>query len=145
MVLLQQHIEQRRWASKKAGGSTHNNRDSPGQRLGVKLFGGEYAKAGAIIVRQRGTVFHPGQYVEVGRDFTLWAKEPGYVKFYTDPQWPKRKFVGIVFHRDDILPKDPTEPRDRIFGFIDLVAYREEQRTAREKAREKRTKEPIYV
>ena len=68
-------------AHKKAGGSSRNGRDSAGRRLGVKLFGGETAKAGNIIVRQRGTKFHPGQNVGLGRDHTLFALSDGVVKF----------------------------------------------------------------
>ena len=68
-------------AHKKAGGSSRNGRDSQGQRLGVKIFGGEVVKAGMIIVRQRGTRIHPGQNVGVGRDWTLYALTPGRVKF----------------------------------------------------------------
>ena len=68
-------------ASKKASGSTKNGRDSQGKRLGVKLFGGQKAKSGAIIVRQRGTVFIPGKNVDMGRDFSIFSKIEGYVKF----------------------------------------------------------------
>ena len=68
-------------ATKKAGGSTKNGRDSHAQRLGVKLFGGQLAKAGNILVRQRGTQFHPGENVGVGKDFTLFALVAGVVKF----------------------------------------------------------------
>lgn len=68
-------------AHKKAGGSSRNGRDSAGRRLGVKLFGGEQAKGGAIIVRQRGTKVHAGENVGMGKDHTLFAKVPGTVKF----------------------------------------------------------------
>ena len=68
-------------ASKKASGSTKNGRDSKSKRLGVKLFGGQKAIPGAIIVRQRGTVFIPGKNVGMGRDFSIFAKQEGYVKF----------------------------------------------------------------
>lgn len=68
-------------ASKKASGSTKNGRDSQSKRLGVKLFGGQRAIPGAIIVRQRGTVFLPGSNVGVGRDFSIFSKVNGYVKF----------------------------------------------------------------
>ena len=64
-------------ASKKAGGSTRNGRDSQSKRLGVKRFGGELVKAGTIIVRQRGTKVHPGKNVGVGSDFTIFAKIEG--------------------------------------------------------------------
>ncbi len=68
-------------ASKKAGGSTKNGRDSHSQRLGVKIFGGQKVKPGMIIVRQRGTQFHPGRNVGLGRDHTIFAKSPGIVLF----------------------------------------------------------------
>ena len=68
---------------KKAGGSTSNGRDSISKRLGVKLFGGQQAAAGNIIVRQRGTRFHPGENVGCGKDFTLFALKDGTVRFGT--------------------------------------------------------------
>ena len=70
-------------AHKKAGGSSRNGRDSPGQRLGVKKFGGEIVIPGHIIVRQRGTKFHPGTHVGIGRDHTLFAIVGGAVRFHT--------------------------------------------------------------
>jgi large subunit ribosomal protein L27 len=68
-------------AHKKAGGSSRNGRDSAGRRLGVKLYGGEAAKAGNIIVRQRGTKFHPGSNVGMGKDHTLFALTHGTISF----------------------------------------------------------------
>ncbi len=68
-------------ASKKASGSSRNGRDSQSQRLGLKLFGGQKARPGAIIVRQRGSVFLPGKNVSAGRDFSLFARIEGHVKF----------------------------------------------------------------
>jgi large subunit ribosomal protein L27 len=68
-------------ASKKAGGSTKNGRDSNAKMRGVKKFGGEVVKAGNILVRQVGTVFHPGRNVGLGRDFTLFALVDGVVRF----------------------------------------------------------------
>ncbi len=82
-------------AHKKAGGSTKNGRYSESKRLGVKLFGGQTAKAGAIIIRQRGTRFHAGDNVRVGRDHTLFATAEGAVKF--EVKGPKnRKTVSVV-------------------------------------------------
>ncbi len=82
-------------AHKKAGGSTRNGRDSNANRLGVKRFGGETVNAGSIIVRQRGTKFHPGTNVGCGKDHTLFAMSDGQVVFEVKgPQ--KRKFVSIV-------------------------------------------------
>lgn len=68
-------------AHKKAGGSSRNGRDSAGQRLGVKRFGGEMVVNGNIIVRQRGTKFHPGSNVGIGKDHTIFAKTDGQVEF----------------------------------------------------------------
>jgi len=73
-------------AHKKGGGSSRNNRDSNGQRLGVKRYGGERVTAGCIIVRQRGTRIHPGQNVGKGKDDTLFAKADGFVTF----EWAKK-------------------------------------------------------
>ena len=82
-------------AHKKAGGSTRNGRDSQSKRLGVKKFGGEAVIAGNILVRQRGTKFHPGVNVGCGRDYTLFAKADGKVVFETKgPE--NRKFVSVV-------------------------------------------------
>ena len=68
-------------AHKKAGGSSRNGRDSAGKRLGVKRFAGQVVKAGNILVRQRGTKIHPGANVGVGKDYTLFAKIDGIVRF----------------------------------------------------------------
>jgi large subunit ribosomal protein L27 len=79
-------------AHKKGGGSAKNNRDSNAQRLGVKRFGGEAVSAGSILVRQRGTRFHPGQNVSKGSDDTLFAKIDGKVVFL---QKRGRKLVSV--------------------------------------------------
>ncbi len=68
-------------AHKKGGGSTKNGRDSQSKRLGVKIYGGQFVRAGNIIVRQRGTHLHPGKNVGLGRDYTIYALEDGIVKF----------------------------------------------------------------
>jgi large subunit ribosomal protein L27 len=82
-------------AHKKAGGSTRNGRDSESKRLGVKRFGGEMVKAGNILVRQRGTKFHPGENVGCGKDHTLFAKIDGKVEFQVKgPQ--SRRTVRVV-------------------------------------------------
>ena len=80
-------------AHKKAGGSSRNGRDSAGRRLGVKRFGGEIVIPGNIIVRQRGTKFHPGQNVGMGKDHTLFALSEGRVSFRT--RAGKRTFVSV--------------------------------------------------
>ena len=80
-------------AHKKAGGSSRNGRDSAGRRLGVKLFGGQAAIPGNIIVRQRGTNFHPGHNVGMGKDHTLFALTDGSVKFGVRRD---RKVVDVI-------------------------------------------------
>ena len=80
-------------AHKKAGGSSRNGRDSAGRRLGVKKFGGEAVIAGNIIVRQRGTKFHPGENVGIGKDHTLFALCDGNVSFRQ--RAGKRMFVSV--------------------------------------------------
>jgi large subunit ribosomal protein L27 len=82
-------------AHKKAAGSTRNGRDSESKRLGVKRYGGEVVKAGNILVRQRGTKFHPGANVGCGKDHTLFAKAHGKVLF--EVKGPKnRSFISVV-------------------------------------------------
>ena len=81
-------------AHKKAGGSSRNGRDSEGRRLGVKKFGGEIVVPGNILVRQRGTKFHPGSNVGMGRDHTLFALTGGRVRFAT--KRGGRNYVSIV-------------------------------------------------
>ena len=82
-------------AHKKAGGSTRNGRDSESKRLGVKAFGGQTVSAGSIIIRQRGTRFHAGSNVGIGKDHTLFAKADGMVEFVVKGA-NNRKFVNIV-------------------------------------------------
>jgi large subunit ribosomal protein L27 len=79
-------------AHKKAGGSTRNGRDSQGQRLGIKRYGGQMVIAGNILVRQRGTLYHPGTNVGIGRDHTLYALIDGVVKF---SHGPSRQFINV--------------------------------------------------
>lgn len=80
-------------AHKKAAGSSRNGRDSAGKRLGVKRFGGEDVSAGSILVRQRGTTFHPGNNVGCGKDYTLFALIDGVVKFETRAKG--RQFISV--------------------------------------------------
>ncbi|EEF52575.1 50S ribosomal protein L27 [Ricinus communis] len=91
----------RRWATKRTAGSTKNGRDSKPKNLGVKKFGGERVIPGNIIVRQRGTRFHPGNYVGMGKDHTLYALKEGNVKFETH-KLSGRKWVHVE-------PKDGYE------------------------------------
>ncbi|CAK7059340.1 50S ribosomal protein L27 [Saezia sanguinis] len=82
-------------AHKKGGGSTSNGRDSQAKRLGVKAYGGQSIPAGSIIVRQRGTKFHPGTNVGIGKDHTLFALVDGQVKFEIGGEF-KRQTVSVV-------------------------------------------------
>ncbi len=82
-------------AQKKAGGSSRNGRDSNPKMLGVKAYGGELINAGSIIVRQRGTKFHPGKNVGLGKDHTIYAKETGYVHFSVGGEF-NRRHVNII-------------------------------------------------
>ncbi len=83
-------------ASKKAGGSTKNGRDSNPKMLGVKAFGGQVVSAGTIIVRQRGTKFHPGKNVGMGRDHTLFALIDGEIQFKRHTNGPTKVIVSPV-------------------------------------------------
>mgnify|MGYP001166830027 CR=1 FL=1 len=82
-------------AHKKGAGSTKNGRDSNSQRLGVKVYGGQTINAGGIIIRQRGTKFHPGFNVGIGKDHTLFAKSDGVVRFVKKGTF-NRKYVEVV-------------------------------------------------
>ncbi len=85
-------------AHKKGQGSTQNNRDSAGRRLGVKKFGGEFVRAGNIIIRQRGTKVHAGNNVGLGKDHTIFALIDGYVKFEIKDK--NRKKVSVYPTKD---------------------------------------------
>lgn len=82
-------------AHKKAGGSSRNGRDSAGRRLGIKKFAGQYVLAGNIICRQRGTQWHPGENVGLGKDHTIFAKVEGVVEFYRATA-KDRVFINVI-------------------------------------------------
>ncbi|KAF8212063.1 ribosomal L27 protein-domain-containing protein [Mycena galopus ATCC 62051] len=120
-----------RTATKRAGGTVHNHGGSPGKRLGVKKFSDQYVIPGNIIVRQRGTVFHPGPHVGMGRDHTIYALTPGYVRFYKE-KWMRgqRSFVGLVMDRGEVLPRDEAaRGRSRYCGLVNLKNPVESQST----------------
>nr|6ERI_AW Chain AW, 50S ribosomal protein L27, chloroplastic [Spinacia oleracea] len=94
---------------KKGAGSTKNGRDSKGQRLGVKIYGDQVAKPGAIIIRQRGTKFHPGKNVGIGKDHTIFALIDGLVKF--EKYGPDKKKVSV--YPREIQPENPNSYRAR--------------------------------
>ncbi|KAF8643893.1 hypothetical protein AX16_008909 [Volvariella volvacea WC 439] len=113
-----------RTATKRAGGTVHNHGGSPGKRLGVKKFSDQAVIPGNIIVRQRGTEFHPGQHVKIGRDHTIYATAPGFVRFYKQKHMRgERRFVGVVLERGEVLPRDTEgRGRSRYCGLVNLNA-----------------------
>ncbi|KAG6335848.1 hypothetical protein ID866_3238 [Astraeus odoratus] len=118
-----------RTATKRAGGTVRNHGGSPGKRLGLKKFSDQYVVPGNIIVRQRGTQFHPGQNVKMGRDHTIYAAAPGFVRFYRE-KWmsSERRFVGVVLNRGEKLPRDETAfGRSRYCGVVNLGPVRSSQ------------------
>ncbi|ODV63974.1 mitochondrial 54S ribosomal protein bL27m [Ascoidea rubescens DSM 1968] len=106
-----------RTSTKKAGGGKTNNFNSAGRRLGPKKHEGQLVQTGEIIMRQRGSKFYPGENVGIGKDYTIFALEPGFVRFYLDPFHPKRKFIGVALREDLRLPTPHWEPRVRRFGY----------------------------
>lgn len=124
-----------RTATKRVSGSKTNKNDSAGRRLGPKKFENNFVNPGEIIMRQRGSKIHPGENVAIGRDHTIFAMEPGYVKFYLDPFHPLRKFVGVALKKDYTLPVDHFAPRVRRFGYEQILdeadAKKEEEHMSR--------------
>lgn len=111
-----------RTATKRAGGTVQNHGGSPGKRLGIKKFSDQSVIPGNIIVRQRGTQFHPGPHVKMGRDHTIYAVAPGVVRFYRT-KWLRgeRKYVGVVLERGEKLPRDEASlGRSRYCGLVNL-------------------------
>ncbi|KWU44173.1 hypothetical protein RHOSPDRAFT_18419, partial [Rhodotorula sp. JG-1b] len=116
-------LMQVRTATKRGGGSSKNGRNSIGKRLGIKKYGGQEVLAGNILVRQRGTTWHPGQHVGRGRDHTLFALVPGFVTYYRDTvRGRERKLIGITpSGPDEKLPRDERSlGRSRYFGGVNL-------------------------
>ncbi|KAG9697420.1 ribosomal protein L27, partial [Aureobasidium melanogenum] len=113
-----------RHASHKAQGAANSAKDGPGKRLGAKKSGEQYVIPGNIIFRQRGTKWFPGDNCAMGRDHTIYATQPGYVKYYKDPlKHPKRQYIGVVFERSQVLPQPPHAVRRRRLG---MLAYQME-------------------
>ena len=88
-------------AHKKGGGSSHNGRDSHGNRLGTKIYDGQKVESGAILIRQHGTKIHPGENVGLGRDYTLFATAAGYVKY---------EFITANKKRVSVYPERQNQP-----------------------------------
>ncbi len=99
-------------AHKKGVGSSNNGRDSKSKRLGVKLFGGQLAKAGNIIVKQRGTRFHPGDNVYMSKDFSIHAKVDGFVTFKVKRQ--KRTFVNIIPVTEELVAEATKQVEEKV-------------------------------
>lgn len=123
-------ITQVRNATKKVSGSKTNKNDSAGRRLGPKAHEGHFVKPGQIIMRQRGTKIHPGENVSIGIDHTIYAVEPGYVRFYYDPFHPLRKYVGVSLKEELKLPTPHFSPRIRRFGYVEISGEKAEQEEA---------------
>ncbi|KAJ8071320.1 hypothetical protein OCU04_001655 [Sclerotinia nivalis] len=106
-----------RHASHAAQGAVNKAKDGPGKRLGAKKSGEQYVIPGNIIFRQRGTHWFPGDNCAMGRDHTIYATQPGYVKYYKDPErHPKRQYIGVVFKREQVLPLPRNTIRRRRLG-----------------------------
>ncbi|CDR46793.1 CYFA0S26e00166g1_1 [Cyberlindnera fabianii] len=116
-----------RTATKKVAGSRTNMRDSAGRRLGAKVAENEPVKTGQILMRQRGTKFYPGENAAIGKDHTIYAKEPGYVRFYLDPFHPNRKFIGVALRPDLRLPTAHFEPSIRRLGYVPITDAKKAQ------------------
>ncbi|KAL9091336.1 MAG: hypothetical protein Q9165_004970 [Trypethelium subeluteriae] len=120
-------------AHHKSEGRANGPKQGPGKRLGAKKTGEQYVIPGNIIFRQRGTQWHPGDNVGMGRDHTIFALEPGYVKYYRNPDLhPKRRYIGVVLHRNDVLPRPPNAARRRRLGMIAVPRTEPETTTSPE-------------
>ncbi|KDP46272.1 hypothetical protein JCGZ_10112 [Jatropha curcas] len=120
-------------AHKKGAGSTKNGRDSVGKRLGVKIYGNQVAKPGSIIVRQRGTKFHPGKNVGLGKDYTIFSLIDGLVKF--EKFGPDRQKISV--YPREIQPENPNSLKVRMREYFKM---RRERKKARKEAKEARKK-----
>ncbi|KAF2436891.1 ribosomal protein L27 [Tothia fuscella] len=108
-----------RHASHQAQGRANGPKATAGRRLGAKKSGEQYVVPGNIIFRQRGTHWFPGENCDMGRDHTIFATEPGFVKYYRDPiKHPKRQYIGVVFERHQALPTPPNAARRRRLGMV---------------------------
>ncbi|TEY60146.1 hypothetical protein BOTCAL_0185g00090 [Botryotinia calthae] len=106
-----------RHALHAAQGAVNKAKDGPGKRLGAKKSGEQYVIPGNIIFRQRGTHWFPGENCAMGRDHTIYATQPGFVKYYKDPErHPKRQYIGVVFKREQVLPLPRNTIRRRRLG-----------------------------
>ena len=109
-----------RTATKRASGGNKAVNNTAGRRLGPKKGEGQFVEAGQIIWRQRGTAWYPGENAGIGRDHTIFAKEPGYVRYYRDPFHAKRRFIAVALSPEYRLPTPHFEPRRRRFGYTPI-------------------------
>ncbi|KAJ5948934.1 54S ribosomal protein L27 [Penicillium verhagenii] len=101
------------------GTANRHSRDPAGKRLGAKRSGGEYVVPGCIIFKQRGSLWFPGDNCAMGRDHTIYATQAGYVRYYLDPlQHPDRKYIGVVFDKEDKLPYPRNAPSRRRLNMV---------------------------
>ncbi|RPB08442.1 ribosomal protein L27 [Morchella conica CCBAS932] len=108
-----------RYATHKASKASNGAKDGPGKRLGAKKTTGEKVVTGMIIYRQRGTIWHPGENAGIGRDHTIYALQPGYVRYYKDPaKHPRRQYIGIAVTPTQTLPKPQNAARVRRLGMV---------------------------
>ncbi|KAK9241072.1 ribosomal L27 protein-domain-containing protein [Lipomyces kononenkoae] len=121
-----------RYATKKAASSRTNDYNSKGKRLGLKKAEGSEVRTGQIIFRQRGTKWYPGENAGIGRDHTIFAREPGFVRYYRDPFHPERRLIGVALFPDMRLPTSHWQPRVRRFGRLPIA---DPVQAAKEKAR----------
>ncbi|KAK9451321.1 mitochondrial 54S ribosomal protein bL27m [Limtongia smithiae] len=110
-----------RHATKKAASSRTNDYNSVGKRLGLKVAEGAPVRVGEIIFRQRGTKWYPGENADIGKDYTIFAREPGFARYYRDPFHPNRKLIGVALAQDLRLPTPHWQPRRRRLGLVPLT------------------------
>lgn len=126
-----------RTATKRASGGKSANKNTAGRRLGPKKGEGEFVQPGQILWRQRGTSWYPGENAGIGREHTIYAREPGFVRYYRDPFHAKRRFIGVALGKDDRLPTPHFSPRRRRFGYTpipngEIAKFEEEYLTRKE-------------
>ncbi|TGZ84582.1 ribosomal protein L27 [Ascodesmis nigricans] len=113
--------QQIREATHAASGRANKAKDGPGKRLGAKKTQGEKVRTGMIIYRQRGTLWFPGENAGMGRDHTIFAMAPGFVRYYRDPaKHPKRKYIGIALTPEQKLPHPLNAARVRRLGRVEV-------------------------
>ncbi|RPA86327.1 hypothetical protein BJ508DRAFT_358425 [Ascobolus immersus RN42] len=132
-TLTASHPALTRPATHKASRPANKAKDGPGKRLGAKKTAGTFVRPGQIIYRQRGTLWFPGENCDMGRDHTIHAAQPGYVRYYKDPDYPTRKYIGVSLKKEWNLPTPPGAVRRRRLG-MELVDYYETQRSKFEEA-----------